>query len=442
MYEKSFEIIRTYAKQHSLDMFWIERYIRFISNCYVHYKELLSQNCNWHHVVPRTWNGSNNHCNLIKLPIKAHMIAHQILDRVGDESMHIAFRNGFLNVCAISKFNYVPTMRLIESILKDRHSTGVAIVNLTTHEDFPSYQAAEKAYNIPKGYLIRFKNGDMIAGCYWQTKELVDKNGIDFELERIKKHKQEIRSTPVNRVRKNISKTRVIVCLDDNIEYANNEELAKVANIAQPYNILTSIKTLTLIRGKRYQFKDIVEQYGLQYCINQYEEKQQFQEKAKTTRFKKVADLTNKVIYDDIYKASELTGIKKDTLASSILSKSKSRTTKCYYAYYNDGDDLDKMLQDILDFHDANTETQSKRASRPVYKLSTKEWYPSTVAAVEALGLKDRSGIAGAISKANKIKGSYWQYAEIVDQIGFEQAINDQEARHEMLKQRKKMKTE
>lgn len=441
MYEKSFEIIRTYAKQHSLDMFWIERYIRFISNCYVHYKELLSQNCNWHHVIPRTWNGSNNHCNLIKLPIKAHMIAHQILDRVGDESMHIAFRNGFLNVCAISKFNYVPTMRLIESILKDRHSTGVAIVNLTTHEDFPSYQAAEKAYNIPKGYLIRFKNGDMIAGCYWQTKELVDKNGIDFELERIKKHKQEIRSTPVNRVRKNISKTRVIVCLDDNIEYANNEELAKVLDIPQPYNILTSIKNLWLIRSKRYQFKDVIEQYGLQYCINQYEEKKRLQENIKIDNCK-VADLTNKIIYKNIDEACKATNIKRRTMETGIETKSKSRTTKCYYVYYNEGDDLDKMLQEILEYHKANMEFQSKRASRPVYKLSTQEWFPSTVAAVESLGLKDRSGIAGAISKAAKVKGSYWQYAEIVDQIGFEQAINDQEARHEMLKQRKKMKTE
>lgn len=440
MFENSIKQVRSYATEHKLDMFWIERYIKFIDNCYKTYKDKKLENCHWHHVMPRTWNGSDKNENIITLPIKAHVIVHQILDRVGDESMHVAFRNGFMNVCAISEFNYIPTLRQVESILKDRHSTGIPIVNLTTHEEFPSSQAAEKVYGLPKGYLARFKNGDKIAGCYWQTKELVDKNGIEYELERIKKHKDEIRSTPVNRVRNSSYRDRPIICIDDESEYSDYRELAKVKSVSQEYNVVTSIKRLHRIKGNAFQFKDVIEKDGLQYWKDQYKQKDEQSLKERSNWKKKVANLTTKQIYQDVYIASEQLGIKPNKLKNIIYSKIKYND--CYWGYYNDEDDIVQLEKQILDFVDQNKKDWSKARLRPVYKLSTKEWYPSTVAAVEALGLKDRSGIAGAISKANKIKGSYWQYAEIVDQIGFEQAINDQEARHEMLKHRKKMKTE
>lgn len=65
---------------------WLEAYMKFI-NRKMDQQDMLIDSFEIHHIIPRSWGGTDEQSNLIKLSYQDHIIAHCYLAHTGDVKM-------------------------------------------------------------------------------------------------------------------------------------------------------------------------------------------------------------------------------------------------------------------------------------------------------------------------------------------------------------------
>ena len=166
LYQRDFKNINLANK-------WLDRYVKFIKS---RSNRLLSLNTptNIHHIIPVSWGGSDDQCNLITLSIKEHIIAHHLLSRTGDYSAQCAFMITIAN--NQKQFNYNVTVNLItEAIENAIRAKQRPVVNLTTQQIYPSVKSACRAINRRDGSMhLAIKKKRKCGGYYWEFVDAFD----------------------------------------------------------------------------------------------------------------------------------------------------------------------------------------------------------------------------------------------------------------------------
>lgn len=180
---------------------YIDRYIKFIVSRIELNKTRGDIEGHIHHIVPRSWGGTNAKSNLVKLTYKEHIIAHHLLYYTEDPKMVMAFycmANIFHNneikynltaeqyqlLCEqarplqgeIQKAKMAnPEIRQkISNSLKGKcvgakSSHKRAVINLVTMEVFPTAREADKAYGYPIGTVSDgIINRYRVRGQQWE----------------------------------------------------------------------------------------------------------------------------------------------------------------------------------------------------------------------------------------------------------------------------------
>lgn len=88
MYEKLYQ--HSFANQSKARRY-LDRYVKFITSRIELNKTRGDVEGHIHHIVPRSWGGTNAKTNLVKLTYKEHIIAHHLLYYTEDPKMVLAF---------------------------------------------------------------------------------------------------------------------------------------------------------------------------------------------------------------------------------------------------------------------------------------------------------------------------------------------------------------
>lgn len=64
------EKLISYCDSDKQKIFWINRYIKYIEGCQT--KNFFDTQIHKHHIVPKSWGGTDDSCNLIALPPRYH----------------------------------------------------------------------------------------------------------------------------------------------------------------------------------------------------------------------------------------------------------------------------------------------------------------------------------------------------------------------------------
>lgn len=120
------------------------RYIKII-NYYQQNNNISYDNTEIHHIIPRSLGGSNIKGNRIKLPVRAHFIAHMLLWKSFPGCIKMAFAVHQMS----SRMNGIKSSRIYEMLKKD-HSIACAIRNtgrVLTPEWRDAIRDGHKNYN-------------------------------------------------------------------------------------------------------------------------------------------------------------------------------------------------------------------------------------------------------------------------------------------------------
>lgn len=165
--------LRTLLKEHP---HIVERYISFIEQC--EKVEFGSCKSHKHHIIPRCLDKDKiyDKNNLVKLPIRHHIVAHLILAY----SFIPVLCMGYVLVCSHDKLNLFEhnQRQTFLSFVRSR-----PVVNLNTGEIFNSgYTAATQYGHKPAAITTAIARKIKLHGFYWQYKDEVDKTSIEYQL--------------------------------------------------------------------------------------------------------------------------------------------------------------------------------------------------------------------------------------------------------------------
>ena len=218
-------------KQTNLNQHELKRYIHLIdqwSQCQFDQ----SIRCELHHIVPRSWGGSDEPNNLIRLPIKHHVVVHHVLARTGDIHMQNAFNIIVGNHAHLFKYNQ--TIKLVaDSRRMIAEAKNKAVINLDTGEIFSSIKDASLSLGLGIGAV---KDGIRecfrVGGFCWAHVSDLETNSREQLLARYNINKR---------------KTRPVLEVDENKQF---ESLVAAANY---YNL--DVKVLCKAMKTGYKCK-------------------------------------------------------------------------------------------------------------------------------------------------------------------------------------------
>lgn len=184
---------------------YIDRYIKFIASRIELNKTRGEIEGHVHHIVPRSWGGTNAKSNLVKLTYKEHIIAHHLLYYTEDPKMVMAFYS-MANIFHNNEIKYNLTAeqyqllceqarplqgeiqkakmanpeirKKISNSLKGKcvganSSHKRAVINLVTMEVFPTAREADKAYGYPIGTVSDgIINRYRVRGQQWEYQDV------------------------------------------------------------------------------------------------------------------------------------------------------------------------------------------------------------------------------------------------------------------------------
>ena len=381
---------------------WLNRYIRFIDGC-------LQKQFNddevfqVHHIMPRSWDRNKQYVtdtnNLIRLPLKYHVVAHQLLARTKDHKMKCAFQKMVHKILNDTHpFNYNITLRLIEearfnlgrpvmdlntgeifmtgrdasikqgivgdvsgyiktkSKCKGHYfqyldvvqqssreielqkmidnakegrkritaSVAVPIINLTTGQVFESAYDADRFLNEPLGTIKNYiKWGARYKGDYWAFKRDVDATSLQYQ-----------RSIHYNK------KMRPVVDLLTGKVYDSGRDAARARG---DENVRGDITGAIRLKRKRYgtywEYKDVVDQYGIPYLLEQIEKTVAQNKKNRTdasakVRQRKIINVVDGTIYESGVECSRAFG-KCDAWAQAQIANKRS-SDNVHLMYYDE----------------------------------------------------------------------------------------------------------
>lgn len=151
----------------------IERYIKFINHC----KNLkFSSYTETHHIIPRSFNGTDHKINLIKLDARHHYIAHLLLAKATNSPKMIkALHKMIYSISGDVRRNYKITSR-VYMYLREEHAKIVSSYSKNTVVARQIY--TEEIRRIPKELFQKY-NGILY--------EAIAKNRKDSEETKVKK---------------------------------------------------------------------------------------------------------------------------------------------------------------------------------------------------------------------------------------------------------------
>ena len=127
-----------------------------------------------------------------------------------------------------------------------------AVVNLNTRKIYNSLTEAGMDYGVKYGPSCAIKNCKKFKGCYWQYKDVIDKNRIEEELKRIDQVVNE---------RKN-KRLRAVVNLKTKEIFNSIKDAERHYGVND--RIFNAIKTKTRCCKCYWQYKDIVDQSSIE----------------------------------------------------------------------------------------------------------------------------------------------------------------------------------
>lgn len=178
MYEKLYQ--HSFANQSKARRY-LDRYVKFIASRIELNKTRGDVEGHIHHIVPRSWGGTNAKTNLVKLTYKEHIIAHHLLYYTEDPKMVLAFYS-MANIFHNNEIKYNLTVQQYQLLceqarplqgeiqkakmanpeIRQKISDSLkgkcvgansshkrAVINLATMEVFPTAREADKAYGYP-----------------------------------------------------------------------------------------------------------------------------------------------------------------------------------------------------------------------------------------------------------------------------------------------------
>lgn len=167
---------KSQVKDQQLFNRYIKRYIKFISDCLN--KDFSNDDkVNVHHILPKSWDEHHqyvkDYANLIILPFRYHVVAHQLLARTTDKPMQFALLKIVNLVKQYNHFDVHISSRLLDQAYKNVCSP---VVNLSTGKVYRSVAEANRECQstlISAACTKCFK----VDGDYWAFLEEVEQVG-------------------------------------------------------------------------------------------------------------------------------------------------------------------------------------------------------------------------------------------------------------------------
>ena len=251
-------IINAIYKRDVINKHYLRRYLAFIAFArqadFSKYAKFET-----HHIVPKSWGGTNSKHNLIKLPIKWHIVAHQLLARTQDKSMMIAFHR--IVSRDVETASFVFKVDSYESI-KANMSLALSrrIVNLSTGQEFENAGQCIEYYedynSTPSTIHNCIRNVTKYYGDYYQYCDVVQAvGGIQQMIDNIKQYKKLVAQKRIENIRK--FKQRPVV----NLNTLQIFETGLIASQSLGYksNVVGySIKHNKLCNNCNWQYLDMI----------------------------------------------------------------------------------------------------------------------------------------------------------------------------------------
>ena len=279
--------------------FWINRYIKFIKAVQkkrVYCGEPSERwNCHKHHIVPRSWGGSDCSDNIITMTIKEHIVAHHLLCKTMDPSMGFALVKlmGFANDRDINPnllFNYAISLRLAEDANKSRCLQLMQpVINLMTGQRYEGvYQASLEVYGndwtIATAMMTGKKTND---GCYW-LKECDVIHDLQWHIDNLDKRNH------LKRESRRLKLARSVVNLNTGETYISATDAAKAIGY-NPDSMTDAIRNRTLLAKCWWEYEDNI--------VTDVESELAWREEIKNiinkyAKYSQLIDLCTNVVYD------------------------------------------------------------------------------------------------------------------------------------------------
>lgn len=267
-----------------------------------------------HHIIPKAWGGTNDPNNLIELSVANHIKVHQLLAESNDRSMCYAYRR---------LASYAEDESTRQACIQ---AANVSVVNLNTGQTFSSVSAAESAYN-KVGLYDCITKQYKFAGYYQQFKTIVDNSSIELQLQQIKNNKKAIKQNAC----------RSVINLTTG-EAFNSVTAAAIKINTDRDQLIQAIRNKRSIRQQQFEYKNVVDHFGIDYCKQQYN---------KRIQKRRIIDLESSITYESSVAAANALNVSPATVYNDIVDH--RRCKQRYLAFVDQliDNDVNKTLAEF-----------------------------------------------------------------------------------------------
>lgn len=416
-YQSIFNYLFVYAKSNDIDINIIQEYVDYIK--YLTILDFSSYSSfEKHHVLPRSWggkdpklwNGKYESENIIRIPIKYHILVHKLLSKTNDKDMLIAYHRTVNSKLKIIKNIFAPN-EIVDIISSYKEANAKAknkiVINLTTKIEYPGATAAGRAMGLSdKSVITAIRTKTKCAGCWWQYKCVLEENNLTIE-QQIQIYEQESLTRYNNRISAIKNKANPVVNLTKKKLYNSIEEAVRCSNgKCSDGTIRQSINKQVLAGGSywlyEYQLNGRTYEQALQDIMKFVNERMKKwidkQTTNKKSRMRAVVNLNTKEVYSGVTEVLRKYN-NKGNLSSCIAIKSKFHG--CYWQYKDvvDQSSIEEELQKYIDYH------KMKSNKYKVINTITNKIYDSVQSAAKDNNYNCRSLMSALQRRQNFLNG-------------------------------------
>ena len=386
-----------YCDNDEQKIFWINRYIKYIEGCQT--KTFFDTPLHKHHIIPKSWGGTDDSNNIISLPPRYHFVAHLLLSKTNDVKMITAFwfmcntHNQRVNSATYEHF-----LVNCRNVLKKR--IGKSVCNLNTGEIYDTAADASVAIGMgPQAVSSAIFNNMKSGGYYWQYVDKLTNTTLSEELHRLTAYQ------------KTRDQCRPVINLTTGDVYSSVAEASDYCCMKKRSYITDSIKKHRRCRGCYWQYLDQMGNTSTELELERIKSLQK-------TNKKTVINLTTGETFESARQAARYYNYPKDAISEAI----RNGRSYCGHVWkYTNTNGTNASIHDSSknpnQYTDLDTKKGHSKAIRnlKVVDLNTGRIYNSCYAAAIASGLKSTSCIQTAIRKGIKAAGHYWQFASVLE---------------------------
>ena len=460
--EKVYQAILEYISSKQKDIEFAKQYIERIKELdKIKFDYTSGQYFENHHVFlrswggtdPKSWNGDDEQENIIRIPFKDHVLVHQILAHTHESKSIYAFRR---IVNCPEKFDlsidYSESISIIEDskILLSKEQS-YEVMNLITHEIYPSLSSVAKALNISgikcnsSNVSESIRHGRRLRdGCFYQVMEIINNTAPEAELIRLEYLEQIRNQRRIDILRKRAkSRQKQVVNINTGEIFESTIEVDMMLGVNYG-NTTSSIYNKAMSKdGCYYRYKEEVDQFKFvedaleNFLIEKLKIQTNRYRKIGIKHAKQVVNLNTEEIFESCRAASKHVSdvIGKECSLGHIsdcIIQTKRAMDGCLYQYV-ENIDMNNIKQALYNeerkLQLKHDEHVKKLKLRAVVNLNTKIVYESAFAASKYINENVKkcrdSSVSNAITKQFKAAdGCYYQYKDIVDQTSIETELD------------------